>query len=257
MDPVDHFVVQKRNFDMRKLLGIFVMAVWALMIAPFTLVTPAFSADPPQYTPPIYDIPDLPPVDYGLGGSFYLRGSVGGAAWTATDGSYCGCIATFTTPGYGYSVGVGFGYETGDGLRGDITLDYLSINRLTTDTGHTVDLRSGLLLANAYYDFNLSGYGTAEGGFGAYLGAGIGFAKNYSDIEDTVPAQIAWGTSVEAAAAVMAGVTYDMGNMVADLGYRGVYMNKVMSQPPAVADTYIINNNFIHELRATLRYRFN
>ncbi len=243
---------------MRKLLAVIIAAFWAISAAPLFISTSVMAADlnPP---PPTYEIPDLPPVDYGLQGSFYLRGSVAGNGWWASDGSYCGCIATFVSPGLGFSGGIGVGYETGDGLRGDLTVDYLSINGLTTTTGHTVNLRSGLVLANAYYDFSLDGgySGLAGGGFGAYVGAGIGFAKNYSEIYDNVPTQVAWGLSVEGAAAVMAGVTYDMGNIVADFGYRGIYMNKVMSQPPNPANTYIINNNLIHEARASVRYRFN
>lgn len=242
---------------MRKLLTTS-MAVMALSVAPLSMVGSASAADIPQYVPPTYDIPDLPPVDYGLGGSFYLRGSAGGAMWTASDGAYCGCVASFATPGYGYSVGAGFGYETGDGLRADITVDYISIDNLTT-TGstHTVDLRSGIALVNAYYDISLDGYSSADGGFGAYVGAGVGLAKNYSDVRDAAGTQIAWGLSVEGAVAVMAGVTYDMGNIVADIGYRGIYMHKVMSQPAVAPPPYLINNNFIHEARATLRYRFN
>ena len=242
---------------MRKLLTVSAVAILGATVVQLPLTGSAFSADMPQYVPPSYDIPDLPPVDYGLGGSFYLRGSVSGDLWYASDGAYCGCVASFQSPGYGYSVGVGFGYETGDGPRTDVTLDYMSINKLTT-TGatHTVDLRAGLFQVNGYYDFNLGGNSPAEGGFGAYVGAGVGFAKIYSDIEDAVPTQIAWGLSVEAAASVMAGVTYDMGNVVADLGYRGIYVNKVLNQPPATPPTYIINNNFIHEVRGTLRYRF-
>ncbi|MNT85291.1 hypothetical protein D3C72_2254420 [compost metagenome] len=53
----------------------------------------------------------------------------------------------------------------------------------------------------------------------------------------------------------MAGVTYDMGAAVADLGYRGLYMpgltNGSTTQP------LYVNDNFIHELRGTVRYRFN
>ncbi len=243
---------------MRKLFAVIVAALWAILAAPVFTTVSAVAADyiPP---PPTYEIPPLPPVDYGLGGSFYLRGSVAGNGWWASDGTYCACIATFSSPGYGFSGGVGIGYETGDGLRADLTVDYLAINGLTTGTGETVNLRSGLVLANVYYDFNFDGgySGSASGGFGAYVGAGIGFAKNYSEIYNTVPTQIAWGLSVEGAAAAMAGVTYDMGNIVADLGYRGIYMNKVMSQPPLPANAYIINNNFIHELRASVRYRLN
>lgn len=237
---------------MGKLTAVVVTGFVAALAAPLILAGPAMAAD---LLPPTYQIP---PVDYGLGGSFYLRGSVAGSAWWATDGSYCGCIATFTSPGYGASGGIGFGYETGSGLRADLTIDYLAINGLTSASGHTVNLRSGLVLANAYYDFGFGDYaGSASGGFGGYVGAGIGFAKNLSEVYDNVPTKIAWGTSVEGAAAIMAGVTYDMGKFVADLGYRGIYMNKVMSQPPLPADAYIINNNFISELRATVRYRLN
>ncbi len=243
---------------MRKLLTIIITAVWALVAAPTTMLSSAFAAEIIPYTPPpIYQIPDLPEVDYGLGGNFYLRGSVAGALWQASDGNYCGCIATFSSPGYGYSVGVGFGYETGDGLRSDVTIDYFGIANLTTATDYTVNLRSGIILANVYYDFNLGEYGAAKGGLGVYVGAGIGLGKNWSEINNPGGSQIAWGRSVEGAAALMAGVSYDMGNMVAEFGYRGIYMNKVMSQPPIAANTYIINNNLIHEARATLRYRLN
>lgn len=233
---------------MRKLTALIFAAIFAFAAAP------ALAADLPEY--PVYDIPDLPPVDYGLGGSFYLRGSVAGSAWWATDAIYCGCITTFDAPGYGFSVGGGFGYETGDGFRADVTYDYLSIDGLSEVGGNSVNLRSSLMLANAYYDFMFSDYGSAEGGWGAYIGGGVGFAYNYSQVLDAGGAELAWGTSVEAAGAIMAGVTYDMGTMVADLGYRGIYMNKVMSTPPAAPPPYLINNNWIHEVRGTLRYRF-
>ncbi len=234
---------------MRKLEAVVVLAATVLMVAPVQ------AADPIQYQP--IDYSTIPDVDYGLGGSFYLRGSAAMNTWLATDGSYCGCIVDFDDPGYGYSVGAGFGYETGDGIRADITFDYLDITGLTSTTGHTVDLRSGLALANIYYDFSLDGSGgSAEGGMGVYVGAGIGLAKNYSYINDAAGTEIAWGKSLEGAVALMAGVSYDMGDVVADLGYRGIYMNKVMSQPALAADTYIINENFIHEVRGTVRYRF-
>lgn len=234
---------------MRKMTA---LALSALAVA---LVVPAHAADLIPYTPPTYEIPNLPPVDYDLGGSFYLRGSIGGDMWTAVDGQYCACITTFTDPGLGVNGGVGFGYESGDGMRADLTIDYLHVDGLTTTTGHTVNLRSGLVMANAYYDFALDGGSHAAGGFGAYVGVGLGAAKNYSEIMSG-GAQTAWGTSLEAVGGVMTGVTYDMGNIVADIGYRGLYMNKVMSQPEHIANAYVINNNWIHEVRGTLRYRF-
>lgn len=235
---------------MRKLEAVVVLAATALMAAP------VMAADPIQYQP--IDYTPAPQVDYGLGGSFYLRGSAAMNAWTAEDGSYCGCIADIEEPGYGYSVGAGFGYETGDGLRADITFDYFDIQGMTAVGNHTVDLKSGMALANIYYDFSLDGAGgSAEGGMGLYVGAGVGIAKNFSYIYDAADTEVAWGKSLEGAVALMAGVTYDMGDVVADLGYRGIYMNKVMSQPDDLADAYILNNNFIHEVRGTVRYRFN
>lgn len=233
---------------MRKLKAVVLLAVAALLAAP------ASAADFPHY-PPI-DVPPLPPVDYGLKGSFYLRGSVGGNLWYADEGQYCACVTKFDSPGYGYSVGVGFGYETGDGIRADVTVDFLDNYGLKSTTDRKVNLRSGLVLANLYYDFPMGDYGySAEGGWGFYVGAGLGAAKNYSEIMNGGTQQ-AWGTSLEAAGAVMAGVSYDMGDIVADFGYRGIYMNKVMSQPANIANAYVINNNFIHELRGTVRYRF-
>ncbi len=221
------------------------------------LAAPVQAADPIQF--PVTDYPEIdtpPAVDYGLGGSFYLRGSAAMNAWSATDGTICACVTTFDNVGYGYSVGVGVGYENGEGFRTDITVDYLNNRGLTSSTGHTVNLQSAIALANVYYDFMLDDYGaSAEGGMGIYVGAGVGMAKNYSEILDNAGTQVAWGKSLEAAVAVMAGVSYDMGSVVADLGYRGIYMNKVMSQPPSAPPPYIINNNFIHEVRGTVRYR--
>lgn len=238
---------------MRNLKVVAILAVSALLAAPVQ------GADPIQF--PVTDYPDLelaPAVDYGLGGSFYLRGSAAMNAWSASDGSICACVTTFDTVGYGYSVGLGIGYENGDGFRTDLTIDYLNNKGLTSTTGHKVNLQSGIALANVYYDFMLDDFGaSAEGGMGIYVGAGIGMAKNYSEVLDNADVQVAWGKSLEAAVAVMAGVSYDMGDVVADLGYRGIYMNKVMSQPPINPPPYIINNNFIHEVRGTVRYRLN
>lgn len=231
---------------MRNLFVVAIVALSALVAAP------ALAADYPDF--PTYDLPELPQVDTGLAGGFYLRGSLGGNIWGAVDGQACACVEAFDTPGYGYSLGVGFGYESGTGLRADVTIDYLSNDGLTSVSGHEVSLRSGLVLANIYHDFALHEGGAAGGGYGAYIGAGLGFAHNYSEVSSGGVVQ-AWGSSVEAAAAAMAGVTYDMGTAVADFGWRGIYMNKVMNQPVDPAAWYVVNNNFINELRASIRYR--
>ena len=114
---------------------------------------PAVAADLPQYpvTPP------APPVDNGLGGTFYLRASMGLNALWSHDITYenCSCSVTVNTPtggGYGYSLGAGFGYEAGNGLRADVTVDQLSNDGLTDGT-YTLHLRSTIAMANAYLRF--------------------------------------------------------------------------------------------------------
>ena len=59
----------------------------------------------------------------------------------------------------------------------------------------------------------------------------------------------------------MAGVGYDMGTWVADVGYRGLYINQINNSPTDPTTNpgrwYAIDHNLIHELRGTVRYRFN
>ena len=239
---------------MRKLLAGLLMAVAAVIAAP------SLAADIPMY-PPVIDIPDLPPVDYGLQGAFYLRGSAAVNVMWASDASHgCVCIDEITDHGYGYSFGAGFGYETGTGLRADVTVDYLSNTGLTADGQYELALRSSLGMANVYYDFSFSGWGSkggyhhgsAEGGLGGYVGLGVGGAYNASEVTGDCTCDT--GDSVEAAGALMAGVTYDMGSIVGDLGYRALYMNKVTNQETT---PYYVNDVWTHEIRGTLRYRFN
>jgi hypothetical protein len=255
---------------MRKIFALAVGAVAAL------LAGPTFAADVPYY-PPI----EIPEVDYGLGGSFYLRGSTAinlhwahdvrhGADWTGQ------VVHAVDQHGYGYSWGAGFGYETGDGLRFDATADSVETRGLSvTKEGlpapdengeYTLMLRTTLALANVYYDFGFGGDGfgyTGGGGAFGYVGAGAGVAWNHANV-NVSPAsntQVPTGGNVTPAAAVMAGVGYDMGTWVADLGYRGVYLNQINNSPtdPNVDPGlyYEVNQNWIHELRGTVRYRFN
>ena len=121
---------------------------------------------------------------------------------------------------------------------------------------HKLSLRSTVALANVYYDFGLGGgnaYGASGGMFG-YVGAGAGlafndFITNGPGFPDTRDHNISF------AAAGMVGVGYDFGSVVADIGYRGLYINKIEND--ATAAPYSISNAFIHELRGTVRYRFN
>lgn len=249
---------------MRKLIAAILVAGAAVMGGS------AVAADFPLY-PPVIEIPD---VNYGVQGSFYLRGS---GAWNTiwakeVSGYDCtpgcgGTVQRFDWPlaqlGYGYSVGAGFGYETGTGLRFDATLDYVSNSGATVEKTavvaipgkYSVNLRSTLALANVYYDFAFSdyGYGAAGGAFG-YVGAGAGVAVNHVSVD--APFAIPSGGNTSLAAAAMVGVGYDFGAVVADLGYRAVYINHINNG--ATGDTKVwADNAWLHEVRGTLRYRFN
>ncbi|HEY4201793.1 MAG TPA: hypothetical protein VGM83_14670 [Devosiaceae bacterium] len=245
---------------MRKQIAL-VLAAGAALVA-----GPVRAADLPYY-PPVVEAPD---VDYGVSGSFYLRGSAAGNMSWAKEVDH-----TTTTPsvfsidenGYGYSLGAGVGYETGTGLRFDATVDYLNNNDLSADIPvgavgvfpgrHKLNLRSTIVLANAYYDFGLGDGGVgAGGGLFGYVGAGVGAAFN--KVNTTPPAGApadVEGNNTSFAAAFMAGVGYDMGAVVADIGYRGLYINSIAND--SAPAPYHIDNALVHEVRASLRYRFN
>jgi opacity protein-like surface antigen len=214
------------------------------------------AADMPEYP----DI-DIPEVDYGLEGGFYLRGSAAwNFQWTREHVQTDGTINAATRGGYGYSIGAGFGYETGTGLRVDGTFDYLSNDGLSDGTDH-LHFRAGLALANIYYDFPLAEDGYGGGGFGAYVGAGMGAAYYsttvHSNATDLPVAGIPDGRGWTPAVAGMAGVTYDAGSWVGDLGYRLIYMPQISNNAVGPTPSFYLNDNTIHEVRGTVRYRFN
>ncbi len=255
---------------MRKLLVSVAVATAALITGP------AVAADIPEY-PEI----EIPEVDYGLGGSFYLRGSAAINLHWAPEvrhaPTWAGQIVhPVDQLGYGYSWGAGFGYETGDGLRFDGTIDSVETRGLRiTKAGlpapdengtYTLALRSTVALANIYYDFGFGGDGfgySGSGGAFGYVGAGAGVAWNNARVNVSPAANtpVPEGGNVTAAGALMTGVGYDMGTWVADLGYRALYLHEINNSPtdPAVDPGlyYSIGNNWIHELRGTVRYRFN
>lgn len=226
----------------------------ALLVAFVALIgAPARAADMPDY--PDIEIPD---VDYGVEGSFYLRGSAAwNLQWTREHVQTTGVINSATAAGYGYSLGAGFGYETGTGLRFDGTIDYISNDGLTDGIDH-LHFRSTIALANAYYDFPLSG-DSMGGGFGAYVGAGLGGAYYTTVVHDNATdspvAGIPDGSGWSPAVAAMAGVTYDAGSWVGDLGYRLVYLPQISNNAVATP-SFFLNDNTLHEVRGTVRYRF-
>jgi hypothetical protein len=245
----------------------------AVLVAGATAVAgPAFSADMPYY-PPVIEVPHLPPVDHGLEGSFYLRGSAAlNILWSKEVKTWdCGCgeeVFPVEELGYGYSFGGGVGYETGTGLRFDATVDYLASSGASlTKPGigdFSLNLRSTVAMANVYYDFMLGGgdvYGHHKGGYSAaggafaYVGAGLGAAFNKSTFDTPAGYEIPGGDNVSLAAAGMVGVGYDFGAFATDVGYRGLYIADINNGVDGGARIES-SNNFVHEVRGTVRYKF-
>lgn len=243
----------------------------AALVAAALVSTAAMAADPVSYDYPVYKDyvpPYVPPVDEGLKGSFYLRGSVGGnAAWApeVNHPSQTPSLFSIDRFGWGYSAGIGAGFETGDGLRFDVTVDHLhndGMSTVITGAGpvalgrHDLHLRSTIALANVYYDFGLGDMGlSAAGGAFGYVGGGAGVAFNrMGNVEPGATTATNWGGNTSLAAAGMVGVGYDFGSIVADLGYRGIYINRL--ENTTAPNPYSIDHALIHELRATVRYRF-
>lgn len=250
---------------MNKLVASIALGVAAIVSVP------ALAADPVSFDYPVYKDyvpPYIPPVDIGLKGSFYLRGSLGGnIGWVpeVQHPTYPSITYPTSSLGFGYSAGIGAGFETGDGWRFDVTADYLANDGITanipnapTPGDYSLRLRSTIALANVYYDFGLGNLGlSAAGGAFAYVGAGAGVAFNRVGTMEppALSTEGPWGGNTSFAAAGMVGVGYDFGALVADLGYRGLYINRIENS--TAPNRYHIDHALIHELRATLRYRFN
>lgn len=201
-----------------------------------------------------------PEPDEGLGG-LYLRGSIALGAFAAVD-IVCECTASpVETFKIGYGVGGGIGYDFGGGFRVEAAVDYLQYNKITAKNGSYANLRSTIVLAKAYYDFDeiggMDGYGkgsplTPYVGFG--LGAALTNAKFYTSC-DCLQAQ---GDTYSVAATATAGLAYDLGNgITTDLGYELLYINKAKGQAVTGGYWMAANHIYAHQIKASLRVAFN
>jgi opacity protein-like surface antigen len=176
-----------------------------------------------------------------------------------------------------WSVGGGIGRHFGNGFRGDITYDYrfegdaegtLLNHAATLDGTRQFGLKSHVLMANLYYDFN------AGGRFSPYLGVGLGWARNITTAgtvsEDCgCTGTIAGDTTNSVAAALMAGVNVKLRDRLSfDAGYRFLYLgdaatgpvtavNFATGAPDVVSEDPVVENIHAHEFRFGLRYDIN
>lgn len=198
-----------------------------------------------------------------------------------------------------WSIGGGIGRHLGHGFRFDVTYDYrmeadahgfLQNHAALLDGTREFGLKSHLLLANLYYDFN------SGGRFSPYIGAGLGWVR-HTTTEGTVTdtcgctGTIDGATNDSVAAALMAGVTINLtagrghGSVVEggstkdapimvssnrglllDIGYRYLYLGDAATGAVTgdfggglieVSEDPVVENIHAHEFRFGLRYNLN
>lgn len=170
---------------------------------------------------------------------------------------------------------VGFDeYQHHEYVGGVWTANPNQTNRMEVEERANID--GTLWMANAYYDFH-----TARG-FTPYVGAGVGFAWNeiarsrtettsFCDPTTAAPGGCAGGDytvrdvqtaedktdKVTVAAAVMAGLSYDVSDMTAvDVGYRYMYVQGVDATLETAngLSRLEIGDQHLHQVRAGLRF---
>lgn len=193
-----------------------------------------------------------------------------------------------------WSIGGGIGRNLGNGFRFDVTYDYrmeadaygmLQNHAATLDGTREFGLKSHLMLANLYYDFN------AGGRFSPYLGVGLGWVR-HTTTEGTVTdtclctGTIDGATNDSVAAALMAGVTVNLTGgrghefasrdgafvgssgrgLLFDIGYRYLYLGDAATGAVTgdfggglveVSEDPVVENIHAHEFRFGLRYNIN
>ncbi len=170
-----------------------------------------------------------------------------------------------------WSFGGGLGYYFSSAVRGDLTYDH----RFATNMRGTRDVsavgggqrefsvKSHLLLANLYYDFN------RDGRFNPYLGVGLG-GVHHKTSPYTVATTcgctetIASGSSWDVAGALTAGLQMKLTRRASlDFGYRFLYMGRVKTGsvesdaggPVGTIARDIVSEDLrAHEFRFGLRY---
>ncbi|MCB1513616.1 MAG: porin family protein [Hyphomicrobiaceae bacterium] len=197
-----------------------------------------------------------------------------------------------------WSLGFGVGRQFGNGFRFDVTYDYrfeadasgsLQNHAAALDGTREFGLKSHLLLANVYYDFNQGGR------FSPYLGVGLGWVRHETTdgrVTDTCgcTGTIEGDTTNSVAAAFMAGVTVNLTagrgegvsyggstkdapivvasnrGFLLDIGYRFLYLGDAATGPVTgdfggsyveVSEDPVVENIHAHEFRFGLRYNLN
>lgn len=175
---------------------------------------------------------------------FYVRADAGYAAASGSAVRLGGLPTGLDLSGSGWSVGGGLGYRFAPFLRGEASIDYLSLGAAGAGL---VSLSSSatVALASLYWDV------ATIAGFTPYLGAGAGFAIHDLDAAPAAlgPAGNAW----QFAWTIGAGVSYAVSpGLSVDLGYRYVDLGA-----PAYAGGIAVSEAAAHQVRLGVRYTLN
>lgn len=203
---------------------------------------------------------DVPPPQFEFGSGWYLRGDVAGS--NDNEPSILGTLAASSTRrDWNYAVGGGVGYQFTDYFRADVTADYLSSERRSTDNpifSAQAHLDRWDSLVNGYVDLG-NWYGLTP-----YIGAGVGVAGTSTSGSIT----FAGGPAVKVrgrddfnlAWAAMAGVAYHISpHLLLDVGYRYLDLGTYQAPNRIVAGVPVYNGNKTdlnsHEIRVGVRYQ--
>lgn len=221
----------------------------ALVAGPVTGAAAAGFRYPPE---PVVAVPSAIPIpDYS---AWYLRGDIGFAFNEDPDMSRSGTAFTGTGMDDSWSIGGGIGYNFGDNVRGDITVD----QRIETDvkgtnpvtaTQSVAELSSTVALANLYYDIR------GRDHFSPYVGVGLGFTLNEMD---EINGATQSDDNIDLAGALMAGFSYRLrGEWLFDAGYRFLYLGEAQTESTATTGALGVEDSYSHELRIGFRYELN
>lgn len=220
----------------------------ALVAGPGTGVAGQLSF-PPQ---PVVPVPAAVPIpDYS---PWYLRGDIGFALNEDPDISRAAATFSGAEMDESWSFGAGLGYNFGDNLRGDITVDHrfeADLNSIDPATGaaNRTTLASTVILANLYYDFRDRNH------FTPYVGLGLGVTNNELDEQSGATAS---DFSFDLAAAAMAGFSYRLRNeWTFDAGYRFLYLGEAQTEAIGATNALSVDDIYSHELRIGFRYDLN
>jgi opacity protein-like surface antigen len=248
--------------------------------------SPAIAADLLPPLPPV-EAPFLPAGDFS---GWYLRGDVGVGLTQLNDMRSTFAPGSFV-PGFAIdrariedtvNFGVGAGYQWNNWVRFDVTGEYRAGGKFSAlesysnlfglacgarcYDGYSAHLRTGVFLANAYFDLG-TWYGITP-----FVGGGVGVAyHNFRDLSD-VSLQPAGGfgtaldkTQTNLAWAAMAGIAYTVNpHLKLEMGYRYLNMgtikgNQIVCQGvpggcPLEQQTFKVSS---HDFRLGMRWMFN